>query len=105
MQRSVDYIQNGLETTLANLLLAERKIEYTDTGISKFKGAILGYLAGLQVTAKPVLSPDVEVVVSAPRASAVSSADKTARVLRNLTATATLAGAVEHVIFNVTLSE
>lgn len=103
-QRTIDMLQNGLETAIANLLLSRRKIPFTNAGIAEIKGTIGGYLASKQTGNTPALNPDTQVNITVPEASAVSAADKSARILRNITATAQLAGAIEYVTFALTVS-
>lgn len=103
-QRTIDMLQNGLETAIANLLLSRRKLPFTNAGIAEIKGTIGGYLASKQTGNTPALNPDTPVSITVPDASAVSTADKSARILRNITATAQLAGAIEYVTFALTVS-
>lgn len=103
-QRTIDMLQNGLETAIANLLLSRRKIPFTNAGIAEIKGTIGGYLASKQTGNTPALNPDTPVNITVPDASVVSTADKSARILRNITATAQLAGAIEYVTFALTVS-
>jgi hypothetical protein len=90
------------EAVFARLAGASNKIAFTDRGIAILEGEILGVLkAG--VTAGG-LSDDPAPTVLAPKASASTSGDKLARILRNMRFTGTLAGAIHKLVIAGTIS-
>lgn len=103
-QRTLDMLQNSLEVATLNVLLSRPKVAFNDAGISEIVNALRSDLLSYQQGADPVLDPETAIVINAPAASAVSSADRTARRLDNLTATARLAGAIHFVNFAISVS-
>jgi hypothetical protein len=89
----LDYMSANIQNKVFSLLVNSAKVPFTDAGIqgvvAKVKEALQEAVAIGLITA--------EFEVSAPLASAVSSADKSARTLKDITFTATLQGAVNAV--------
>ena len=98
----VDWLQarmtEDIYTDLANL----PKVPYTDAGIGIVEGRVKGRLQ-IGVDAGG-LSPDVPFVVSVPDVVDVSAADKGNRILKGVTFSATLAGAIHAVEVQGTVS-
>jgi hypothetical protein len=93
--RGVFWLEARMRERLANLLLNAAKIPYTDRGIALIEAEVRAQLQeGIDVG---LLSDDPAPTVTVPKVAAVSSADKTARILRNVRFTATLAGAVHQI--------
>lgn len=103
-QRTIDMLQNGLETVVANLLLARGKVPFNNAGISEIVGVMQAYLASKQDGANAALDPEVPIQFTVPAASSISSTDKTNRILSGITATGRLSGAIESVTFALTVT-
>lgn len=84
------------------LLLARPKLPYTDAGLQAIKGVIEGVLADGVSRDFIAAFPAPEVTV--PLASAVSASDKANRLVDAVEFSAVLAGAINKVIINGTLS-
>jgi hypothetical protein len=72
------------------------KIPFTDAGIQGIVGVVEGRLR--DGVANGGLSPDEDLIVTAPRAADVSSSDRASRVLPDIEFIATLAGAIHKTI-------
>lgn len=100
--RGRDWLKTRLAEDVFALLASLQKVPFTDGGIALVETAIRGVLQeGVNVG---LLSNDPAPEVSVPRASAVSSANKLARLLPDVTFTATLAGAINKVTIEGTIS-
>jgi hypothetical protein len=89
--RGIDWISARLEENVFAGLIAVRKIPYTDEGVSVMSGIVKGVLK--EAAAAGILITDT-IVVTAPLVADVSSADKIARLLPDLTFKANLQGAI-----------
>jgi hypothetical protein len=102
IMRDADWLQSQLETALLTMLADADKIPYDDGGIGTVEGVVRQQLdaaidAGF-LTPRPDLYAGQPYDVTVPASADVSSADKTARILRNVDFTATIAGAVHKII-------
>jgi hypothetical protein len=88
-------IDAAIEERIFGLLRSKRKVPYTNSGIAMVKSCVWAVLQDFQE--RGALTSDVEMTVTAPDSTEVSGADKTARRLRNVQWTATLAGAIHFV--------
>ena len=90
--RGLDWLRARIQESLFALQTANGKIPFTDEGIRLVCAAIYGVLsAGVDVG---LFSANPKPTVTAPRASAVSSASRSARDLPSVTFAAQLAGAI-----------
>lgn len=90
--RGLDWLRARIQEALFALQTANGKIPFTDEGIRLVCAAIYGVLnAGVDVG---LFSANPKPTVTAPRASAVSGASRSARDLPNVTFAAQLAGAI-----------
>jgi hypothetical protein len=90
-----DWLKARMAERIFAHLAAANKIPYTDEGIAVIEADVRAQL--VEGIAAGGLASDPAPVVTVPRASAVSEADRTARILRNVKFTATLAGAIHGV--------
>lgn len=93
--RGVDWLTSTIQTYVYGVLVNSPKVPYTDAGITSIEAQIRRALD--QGINNNFISADPEPVVTVPKAANVSSADKAARILRNVTFQATLAGAIQAV--------
>lgn len=100
--RNEDALRVDVQYTLADLLISNDKIPFTDAGISLVLAALNG-VATRSVQAG-ILADSPAPVVRAPRASAVSAANKRARNLPDVTLDAYIAGAIHTIQARVRVS-
>ena len=93
--RDLDALTAWIKESVFGGFIADDKIPFTDDGISRVVGLIRAPLQ--RGVGAGILAASPAPQVFAPRASAVSTADKRARALTGITFTATLAGAVQAV--------
>lgn len=96
--RGIDWLTARIQEFVYALLVNSPKVPYTDAGIAAVEAEVRRAL-DLGVS-NSFIAEDPEYTVTVPRASAVSPADKAARILRNVDFTATLAGAIHAVDIN-----
>lgn len=99
--RLIDAIQSGIQEEVFGALINNKKIPFTNAGVSLIKGKILGVLNSYVPFG---LSPSPAPAVFAPDVADVSSLDKASRTLPDVTFTATLSGAVHSVVISGTVS-
>lgn len=93
--RGVDWLVSTIQSYVYGVLVNSPKVPYTDAGITSIEAQIRRALG--QGINNNFIAADPEPVVTVPKAANVSSADKAARILRNVTFQATLAGAIQAV--------
>lgn len=93
--RGVDWLKANMEADFFEAFTTTAKIPYDSNGINRMKGIILNRLRLAQE--RGILSVDVEPSVSVPDILDVSNADKQNRVLNNVTFRAVLAGAIQRI--------
>jgi hypothetical protein len=93
--RGTDWIQVNIQADVYTALVNNDKIDYTNAGIDTIKSPVVAVL-NLAVTIG-ILTNDPSPTVTAPDVSAISSANKTARLLPDVEFTGTYAGAVHKV--------
>lgn len=100
--RDADWLKTQLEEGIFGMLAAADKIPYDDSGIAAVESIVRQKLdaaiASTFLTARPDLYGGQPYSVTVPESADVSSADKAARILRNVEFTATIAGAIHKVI-------
>jgi len=93
--RGVDWLQTNLSADLYELLLQNPKLPYDTGGINQVKAVTLNRLKLAQD--QGVLSTDVQPIVTVPDISDVSASDKANRVLNDVKFTGVLAGAIQKI--------
>lgn len=100
--RFIDWLQARIQEEVFGALINNKKIPFTNDGVALIKGKILGVLRqGVRVGG---LSDEPAPAVFAPDVADVSSVDKAARNLPDVSFTGTLAGAVHSVTISGTVS-
>jgi hypothetical protein len=100
--RGVDWLTSTIQTYVFSVLVNSPKVPYTDAGITTIEAQIRRALQ--EGVENSFLTNDPDFVVTVPKAANVSSADKAARILRNVSFQATLAGAIQAVQINGTVT-
>ena len=96
---SIDWIKANVAAALANLLVTRPKIPFDDDGINQLASQVLGVLQTAEDPPYNMLTKNPKFTVTAPLASAISSANRTARILSPaITFAATLSGAIQDVV-------
>lgn len=93
--RGIDWLTARIQEFVYALLVNSDKVPYTDAGIASVEAEVRRAL-DLGVS-NSFIAPDPEYTVTVPKAANVPSADKAARILRDVVFTATLAGAIHAV--------
>lgn len=102
IRRFSDFLKARLQEALMTRLTQLEKIPFTDAGIAVAVNEIRAVLQeGVRVGG---LAADPEPVITAPRASSVSAANKANRILPDIKFTATLAGAIHKFVINGTVT-
>lgn len=97
-----DWLKNGIQTEVFNVLSRNDKVPFTDAGIAAIKAAVLKVLAeGVEVGG---LVEDPAPKCTAPKAADVSSGNKALRNLPDVKFDAVLAGAIHITSITGTLS-
>lgn len=100
--RFIDWYESELQADLADAVIQNNKIPYTNQGIDLIASIVQKRnLAGIRAGG---IAPDPAPTVSVPDVADVSAADKAARELNNVTSVWTLAGAIHHITVSVTAS-
>ena len=99
-----DWLENDMRVRVANVLLSNPKIPYTDSGIALIRTAMVSSLMQGQQNggiSETTIATDGTLIpgyaVSVPSAASISAADKAARVLNNCRFEAYLSGAIHAV--------
>lgn len=100
--RFIDWMQSGMQTRIFALLLANKKIPYTDEGIALVVAEVEGQM-GDGIRAKGI-STDEPYTITAPAASEVDSTTRSQRLLPNVEFSFRLAGAIHAVEVNGTVT-
>ena len=99
IMRGADWLKARLQEALYSLLISADKVPYTDSGIASVRSFMNVVLR--EAVAIDYITEDYTIIV--PRAKDISSADKIARILKNVTFKAPLAGAIHKIEINGTL--
>lgn len=97
--RYMDYLEAMIATGVFGAVSTPAKLPMNDRGIAAVENVIRGQLGSDE--AREALLPGWSTQV--PKASAITSADRTARILRNVRFTAVYAGAIHKVLINGTV--
>jgi hypothetical protein len=100
--RDRDWLQARMETRLFSVLAATLKVPYTDRGIAALEAEVRAQLT--EGIAAGYLSDSPAPVVTAPKASEVNPTDKANRLLNAISFSATIAGAIDQITVNGTVS-
>jgi hypothetical protein len=98
--RYLDFLEARIQERVFSRLAAPNKIPYNDRGIAVVEGEIRGQLESDET--REALLPGWS--VSVPKAAAATAADRTARLLRNVSFSAVYAGAIHKVLINGTVT-
>lgn len=93
--RSIDWVQAQIEEGVFELLVTANKVPYTDPGIALIENKVREALE--RGESQGVIAIDPKYIVSVPTASSVSTADRTNRILNDVTFDFQLAGAINFV--------
>jgi hypothetical protein len=100
--RDTDWFQARLQERIANMLINNAKVPFTDKGIAMVEAELRAQLQeGIDAG---FLAESPAPVITVPRASAVSGANKALRNLPSVQADATLAGAIHKVTLSVNVT-
>lgn len=99
--RDLDWLTARLREAALGVFFSNDKVPFTDAGIALLLTALRAVLK--EATRKTVLSSDTPFTLTAPRASAVSSANKSLRHLPDVAFTGTLAGAIHSIAITGTV--
>ena len=105
--RDLDYLVNELNESLLNLLTANNKIPFTETGLKLVEGT--GQAVLDRLVAEGVLAPGDGATIDAPvftvpSLASISGSDKTARRLTGCTVTGTYAGSIIKIVVAATIN-
>lgn len=98
--RGRDALVADIQENVVQSLLDVSKIPFTDGGANTIAGEVQSSLSSFVNQEPPFLSDNPKPTVTVPLVANVSGADKTARLLPDVTFTATLAGAIQ--VVNIT---
>lgn len=98
--RGKDWIEARLKENLFAMLAGSDKVPYTDAGISQVDAVVRSVLR--EASRRGII--DTNYTTSVPRVIDVTPADKASRILRNVNFTATLAGAINTINIQGTVS-
>lgn len=90
--RDRDWFESRLQTRVYSLLVNNKKVPFTDAGIASVEAELRAQLR--EAIDAGFLANTPAPVVNVPTAASISSTDKNNRVLKTLTFSATLAGAI-----------
>lgn len=97
-----DWLEARMSERIFAVLVNQKKVSYTDRGIALIEAEVRAQLKeGIAVGG---LTDDPAPTVTVPKASAAVGADRTARLLRNVKFTATLAGAIHKLTIQGTIT-
>lgn len=102
VRRSADWLQARIEENIFRLIVASKKIPYTDAGVGLIENEIRAVLN--EAIGNDVLRADPEPTVTVPKVLNVSANDRANRLLPDVTFEAQLAGAIHKVIVRGTVS-
>lgn len=101
-QRFLDWLDDDMSKSVLEIKVGADKIPYTDAGVAMIESAMRASLRrGVGLGG---LKSDPEPTVTVPKVADVSTANKTARTLPDMKASAELAGAVHKTIVTVVVS-
>lgn len=98
----IDWLHAEIQADVYSLLINNPKVPYTTTGIELIKNAVLGALRKGQE--RGGLADDTDPTVDAPAITETDAADRANRILRGVTFTARLSGALHSIKITGTVS-
>lgn len=101
VMRGIDWLQARLQEEVFTNLVNERKIPFTDEGVTIIVGIVQGVL---EEAADQGILVSESIEVEAPAVADISDANKLARTLPDINFTATLQGAIHKVQINGTVT-
>lgn len=100
--RFVDWLYARMQEAIFAVLTQQAKVPFTDPGIAQIESAIRSVLQrGVEAGG---LAADPVYAVVVPKAASVSTTNKSARILPDITFTGTLAGAIHNLVIAGTVS-
>lgn len=100
--RGVDWLTSTIQSYVYGVLVNNPKVPYTDQGIATIEAQVKRALN--QAVTNQFIAADPAYTVTVPKAANVPTADKAARILRNVIFQATLAGAIQAIRIRGTVS-
>lgn len=100
--QAIDWLKINIETAIYDLLIGTAKIPYTDAGVSLIKSAIAQILN--QAVNLGIIAKDPLYTITSIPVSDVPVSQRAQRIAPDITFTARLAGAINHVVVRGTLS-
>lgn len=100
--RFIDWLDQRIKERIFGVLINNPKVPYTDIGVDLMSAQVQAQL--LQGIAVGGLAADPAPVTTAPLVADIDPADKAARILPDITFTATLAGAIHQLVISGVLS-
>lgn len=94
--RGIDWLQSRMEERIFGVLVNADKIPFTDAGVATIEKEVRAQLT--EAITAGFIAAEPEPVVTVPKVSTVSDANKTARLLPDVDFEATLAGAIHKVV-------
>lgn len=98
----LDWVKAEIRADILDMQISAGKIPYTDQGIEMVASVCRGVMQ--RAIAQGVIASSPAPVVSVPKLSAVSSGDRTARVLNGVQISCYLAGAIQKAVINVSVA-
>lgn len=98
----LDWLRSTLQTNIFALMVQSPKIPYTNQGIAVIENAVHQTL--LQGVSNGLIDGNSPITVTAPDVLSIPQADRAARLLPDVNFTCRLAGAIQNVIINGTVS-
>lgn len=95
VRRNVDWLTDEIQKEVFGILAGSDIVPYTPAGVARVEGAVRGRMKFAET--RGVLAPDSS-AVEAPEFEDINPSDKSDRVLRDIKASGTLAGAIHAVI-------
>lgn len=100
--RGFDWLQDDMSKAVLGALLNAKKVPYTNAGIALIENEVRGSLA--RAVSNGILTNDPAPVVTVPKVSDVSTAQRALRILPDIKFSANLAGAVHQVVISGVIS-
>jgi hypothetical protein len=91
----MDWIAANIQTEVFATLANEPKIPFTNAGVDTIKAKVYAVLSS--AVSRKILRPDPKPLVSAPDVADISTANRSARTLPDVTFSAQVAGAIHKV--------
>lgn len=102
VMRGVDWIQAQMQLQVFTFIQSQPKVPYIQSGLDSIENVIRNVLD--EATANGILSPDTPFKVNMPTIDQIPAIDKANRLLQGVTFEGTVAGAIQKVIIQGTVS-